>query len=72
MIKPKKNGIQVFTISWVNPDEKLAAKTFEDYVFEGVGEAVKVIQEITRQFYLNAIGYCIGGTILSCYAYLSQ
>ncbi len=61
-------GIQVFTISWVNPDEKLAAKTFEDYVFEGVGEAVKVIQEITRQFYLNAIGYCIGGTILSCYA----
>lgn len=61
-------GIQLFTISWVNPDQKLAAKTFEDYVFEGVGSAVRVIQDITRHSLLNAVGFCIGGTILSCYA----
>jgi polyhydroxyalkanoate synthase len=63
-----EQGMQVFTISWVNPDETLSHKSFEDYVFEGLGTAVKVIQELTQHSLINAIGYCIGGTILSCYA----
>lgn len=63
-----EQGIQVFVISWVNPDEKLATKSFEDYVFEGVGEATRVVQEITHSPLINALGFCIGGTFLSAYA----
>ena len=63
-----EQGMQVFVISWVNPDEKLAAKSFEDYVFEGVGEATRIVQEITKSNLINALGFCIGGTFLSAYA----
>lgn len=63
-----EQGMQIFVISWVNPDERLAAKSFEDYVFEGVGEAARVVQEITNSPLINALGFCIGGTFLSAYA----
>ncbi|MGI4851172.1 MAG: PHA/PHB synthase family protein [Janthinobacterium lividum] len=63
-----EQGMQVFIISWVNPDEKLATKSFEDYVFEGVGEAARMVQEITQSPLINALGFCIGGTFLSAYA----
>ena len=58
-------GQTVFCISWVNPDEDLAQKTFENYMFEGPLAAIEVIQKITGQKDVNAIGYCLGGTLLS-------
>ncbi len=58
-------GQTVFCISWVNPDETLAQKTFEDYMFEGPLAAIEVIQKATGQKDVNAIGYCLGGTLLS-------
>jgi len=58
-------GHTVFVISWVNPDERLANKTFEDYMREGVFEALKVVCEATREENVNAIGYCVGGTMLA-------
>ncbi len=42
----RDQGYTVFIISWVNPGQKLARKTFEDYVFEGIGESIKAMQEI--------------------------
>lgn len=57
-------GHTVFCISWVNPDEKLAQKTFEDYVFEGTLAAIDKVCEQTGEKEINAAGYCLGGTLL--------
>ncbi len=59
-------GYTVFVVSWVNPDESLTDKTFEDYMNEGIFGALDAIQEATGVQQVNAIGYCIGGTLLSC------
>lgn len=58
-------GHTVFIISWVNPDEKLSHKNFEDYMVEGPLAALEVIGQITGEKDVNAIGYCIGGTLLA-------
>jgi polyhydroxyalkanoate synthase len=58
-------GLTVFCISWVNPDEHLAKKTFEDYVREGPLAALDAIREATGTDEVHAIGYCVGGTMLS-------
>jgi polyhydroxyalkanoate synthase len=58
-------GHTVFVISWVNPDERLAAKTFEDYMREGPLAALDAIHEATGERGANVIGYCLGGTLLA-------
>jgi polyhydroxyalkanoate synthase subunit PhaC len=65
-------GHTVFVISWVNPDEKLAEKTFENYMIEGPLVALDVIESATGERSVNTIGYCLGGTLLaSTAAYLA-
>ena len=56
-------GLTVFVVSWVNPDEKLAEKTFQDYMFEGVMAALDGIEQATGEREVNIIGYCLGGTL---------
>jgi polyhydroxyalkanoate synthase len=56
-------GITVFTISWVNPDQRLASKTFEDYMREGVFAALDVAEQITGRPQSHIMGYCVGGTM---------
>ncbi|MCC6719969.1 MAG: class I poly(R)-hydroxyalkanoic acid synthase [Acetobacteraceae bacterium] len=58
-------GHTVFIVSWVNPDEELAAKNFDDYMKEGVLDALTAIEQATGEKNVNAIGYCLGGTLLS-------
>ncbi|GGH17591.1 class I poly(R)-hydroxyalkanoic acid synthase [Alsobacter metallidurans] len=58
-------GLTVFTISWVNPDERQATKSFEDYMREGVFAALDTIEKATGEKKVTAIGYCVGGTLLS-------
>jgi len=58
-------GLTVFVISWVNPDEKLAAKSFEDYMRQGPLEALGVIKDVTGEDDVHAIGYCVGGTLMA-------
>jgi polyhydroxyalkanoate synthase len=65
-------GHTVFAISWVNPDEKLAEKGLENYMLEGPLAALAAIESATGEGNVNAIGYCLGGTLLaSTLAYLA-
>ncbi|QUD88959.1 class I poly(R)-hydroxyalkanoic acid synthase [Phenylobacterium montanum] len=59
-------GFTVFVASWVNPDAKLATKTFEDYMIEGVYAASQAVMTQCKVKEVNTVGYCIGGTLLSC------
>jgi len=72
-LKPKNSlikwlvdqGHTVFTISWVNPNRELAAKTFENYMEEGLLEALTQVKNITGENDCNMMGYCLGGTLLA-------
>lgn len=66
-------GYTTFVISWVNPDTKLAKKEFEDYMSEGILAALDQIENITGEESCNAVGYCLGGTLLTTtLAYLKE
>ncbi len=65
------HGQSVYIISWVNPDEGLAEKTFADYMKDGPLAAIEAITKDTGEKSVNVIGYCLGGTLLaSTMAYL--
>jgi polyhydroxyalkanoate synthase len=65
-------GHSVFCISWVNPDARLAEKSFDDYLVEGTLAAVDKVCEQTGEKEINAVGYCLGGTLLgSTLAYMA-
>ncbi|RCX32328.1 PHA/PHB synthase family protein [Thioalbus denitrificans] len=58
-------GHTVFVISWVNPDARLAEKNFDDYLTEGPLAALDAIEKATGERQVNAVGYCLGGTLLA-------
>ena len=59
-------GYTVFVISWVNPDAELTGATFDDYMVKGPLAALDAIEKATGERQANAIGYCLGGTLLAC------
>jgi polyhydroxyalkanoate synthase subunit PhaC len=60
-----ENGHRVFVVSWRNPDESLAATTWDDYIESGPIKAIEVVQDITGAQTINTLGFCVGGTILA-------
>ncbi|HWL06169.1 MAG TPA: class I poly(R)-hydroxyalkanoic acid synthase [Xanthobacteraceae bacterium] len=58
-------GLTVFVISWVNPDARHAAKSFDDYMQDGPLAALDAIKQATGEAKVHAIGYCVGGTLLA-------
>jgi polyhydroxyalkanoate synthase len=58
-------GITVFVISWVNPDKRLGAKTWEDYMKQGPLTAMDAIERATGEMKVHTMGYCVGGTLLA-------
>jgi polyhydroxyalkanoate synthase len=60
-----EQGNTVFLISWVNPGKQLASTTWDDYVEQGVLEAMRVVGEISGEERLNLFGFCVGGTLLA-------
>ena len=66
-------GRTVFIISWVNPAPALKDKTFEDYIRQGLFEALDAVKLATGESKIDTIGYCIGGTMLSmALAYMAK
>ena len=66
-------GHTLFIISWVNPTAEYAEKGFSDYMFEGIFAALDQIEKITGEKEINAIGYCLGGTLLAtALAYMAE
>ena len=60
-----EQGLTVFVISWVNPDERHADKGFEAYMREGILAALDAIEQATGERDVATIGYCVGGTLLA-------
>ncbi len=60
-----EEGHTVFVISWINPGRRQAKKSFEHYMREGIFEAVRVALAVTRADGVDAVGYCVGGTLLA-------
>jgi polyhydroxyalkanoate synthase len=60
-----EQGHTVFVISWINPEAGQADKDFNDYMKGGVLTALDNIKKATGEKQVNAIGYCIGGTLLA-------
>ena len=58
-------GYSVFLVSWVNPGREMSDVGFESYMTDGVKEALDQVVTVTGQKDVNAIGYCIGGTLLA-------
>jgi polyhydroxyalkanoate synthase len=58
-------GLTVFVISWVNPDERLADRGFENYMRDGPLAALDAIREATGESKVHTVGYCVGGTLLA-------
>ena len=68
-----EQNYNVFLISWVNPDESLSKHNFEDYMMQGPIAALDYISDKLNIKQVNAIGYCIGGTLLaSTLAYMKS
>ena len=58
-------GHRVFMVSWVNADESLAQATWDDYVQQGVMQAIDVTREVAGVPQINALGFCVGGTLIA-------
>lgn len=59
-------GHTVFVMSWVNPDESYSDTQFEDYLTDGVLNALDIVEQASGESEINTVGYCIGGTLLAC------
>ena len=60
-----EQGHRVFVMSWCNPDDSLAATTWDDYIENGAIKAIEVVRDISGAETINTLGFCVGGTILS-------
>jgi len=65
-----QQGFTVFMVSWRNPlptdTDGILQAGWDDYIQDGVLEAVQVVQDISGQKKINALGFCVGGTLLGC------
>lgn len=60
-----EQGHRVFMLSWVNAEESLGERTWDDYIEHATIRAIDEVRAITKQDRINALGFCIGGTILA-------
>jgi len=60
-----EQGHRVFVMSWRNPDDSLARKTWDDYIEDAAIRAIAEVRAITGTEQINTLGFCVGGTILA-------
>jgi polyhydroxyalkanoate synthase len=69
-------GYTVFMMSWRNPlpadDDGVDRAGWSDYLDNAVLPALRVASEITGQPQVNALGFCVGGTLLASALALAQ
>ncbi len=62
-----ERGFDVYIVSWKNPTGATGPASFDDYLVEGVDEAVRAARAVSGSPKAHAVGYCIGGTLLATY-----
>ena len=60
-----EQGHTVFIVSWINPDASHAQITFDQYMLHGPLAALDAIEQATGEREIDAIGFCLGGTLLA-------
>ena len=60
-----EQGHTVFMVSWRNAPASLGKVTWDDYVAQGVNTAVDTARKICGVKKINALGFCVGGTLLA-------
>jgi len=60
-----EQGNTVFLVSWRNVTAELGHLTWDDYIGEGVIRALEVARAIAKVEKVNALGFCVGGTLLA-------
>ncbi|MGB8278432.1 MAG: class I poly(R)-hydroxyalkanoic acid synthase [Methylovirgula sp.] len=60
-----EQGFTVFLVSWVNPDSRHRDMGFDAYIRHGIDAPLDVIETITGEHKIAALGYCVGGTLLA-------
>ncbi|MEK6593480.1 MAG: class I poly(R)-hydroxyalkanoic acid synthase [Pseudomonadota bacterium] len=60
-----EQGHTVFMVSWRNMPESMGRATWDDYLEHGVMRALDVVAEICGTDKINALGFCVGGTLLA-------
>lgn len=64
-----EQGFTVFLVSWRNPvasdTDPIDTATWADYLQHGVLKAIEVACDISAQEKINALGFCVGGTLLA-------
>jgi polyhydroxyalkanoate synthase len=60
----RQPGHRTFVVSWRNPDASMD-KTWDDYIEQAAIKAIATVQDITGAKQINALGFCVGGTILT-------
>ena len=58
-------GMRTFVVSWRNPDESLAGATWDHYIEHAIIQAITTVQDISGAKQINALGFCVGGTMLT-------
>ena len=58
-------GHRTFVVSWRNPDESMGQKSWDDYIQNGPIQAIETVRDLTGAKEINALGFCVGGTMLS-------
>lgn len=59
-----EQGHRTFVVSWRNPDASLAQATWDDYIEKAVIQAIDTTRDLTGSEQVNALGFCVGGTML--------
>jgi len=60
-----EQGHRTFVVSWRNPDAALGHKTWDDYIENAVLTAIDTVRQIADVPHINALGFCVGGTMLA-------
>jgi polyhydroxyalkanoate synthase len=60
-----EQGMTVFLVSWRNPQPDLGHLGWDDYIEKGALQAIAVARAICGSERINALGFCVGGTILT-------